>query len=142
MSDTIYKLLEKHSQNPFVVEESAIDIMSGWVMPDDFYDDSNCEPMTPSQVWLGDNNIMRKSEEVRDAFSERMKENNPMSRYPERNHTAYPVRVIFDNGTEKCYTHLKEVTHKENIPYVTLKWLIRNDKGSKKHNILKIIKEA
>ena len=70
MSDTIYT-------NSYFTE-----IMKDWVMPDDFYDDSNCEPFDPSESYSGENNSFygkKHTEETKQFLSQRqMGKNNPM----------------------------------------------------------------
>lgn len=67
-------------------------------------------------------------------------DNNPLVKFPEKNHTAKPVRVYYSDGRVVDYAYMKEITVKENIPYGTLKWLTKHNIGSKKHAIDKMEK--
>ena len=88
---------------------------------------------------LGDNNIMRRSPELREMHSQRMKVSNPMTLHPERNHTAKPIIVTYEDGTEEHYSYAKEFSDTKNIPYATVKLIMRKKKGSKKHKILSVV---
>ena len=78
---------------------------------------------------------------ARKKLSSRMKgKNNPTVKYPHKNRTAYPVRVVFENGTFKDYECGKYAQTDLNVPLVTWKYWIKNNKGSKKYGISYIIK--
>ena len=83
----------------------------------------------------GDNNIMRRSSELREYHSQRMKKDNPMTKYPERNRTAKPIEVLYEDGTIENYEYAKALSIERNIPYPTVKWMLREGKGSAKHKI-------
>jgi len=86
----------------------------------------------------GDNNIMRRSEVVRKKFSDNMKKNNPMTKYPHLNRTAKPIEVLYEDGTIENYTYAKLFSIEKNIPYETIKYIMRNKSKSKKHKIISI----
>lgn len=87
---------------------------------------------------LGDNNIMRRSKELREFHSDRMKKSNPMTLHPERNHKARPIEVLYNDGTIENYEYAKGLSIEKNIPYATVKWMLKENKGSPKHNIRSI----
>jgi hypothetical protein len=78
------------------------------------------------------------SEEEKKNISKRMIENNPAKKFPERVNTAKPVKVYYEDGTIENYAFAKDLFYKKNIPYATIKWMIRHNKGSKRHKIFKI----
>lgn len=88
----------------------------------------------------GDNNIMRRSKELREFHSKRMKENNPMRLYPEKNHTAYPVEVHFSDGSVKRYAYGKLAYLDIGMSRAT--WIngIRSNKFNKRWNICRVLK--
>lgn len=77
-------------------------------------------------------------EQARKEASERMKKNNPLRKNPELTNTAKPVDVYYEDGSIESYDYAKAIP---NIPYITVKWMMRNNKGSKKHGVLKIIQK-
>jgi hypothetical protein len=79
-------------------------------------------------------------QEEREQLSIRMRQNNPMTKEPWKNHTASPVRVHYTNGTTEDFLYMKEISIKKNIPYGTLKYMSRNNLGSKMHSIIKLEK--
>lgn len=81
-------------------------------------------------------NVM--GEDARREASERMKKNNPLSKNPELTNTAKPVDVYYENGNIESFAYAKLIP---NIPYMTVKWMMRNNKGSKKHKVIKIIQK-
>ena len=83
----------------------------------------------------GDNNVMRQRPDLRKKASDRMKVDNPMTKYPEKNHTAKPIRVTYLDGTVEDYQYGKELSNIKGIPYPTVKLIIRENRGSKKWNI-------
>lgn len=84
------------------------------------------------------NNPMHK-EENRKKVSEMMKRNNP-NKGGIYNHTAYPVEVVFDDGTSKIYSYMKEASDSLNIPYSSIKVARRNGTPMKKYKILSVRK--
>ena len=88
----------------------------------------------------GDNNIMRQRPDLRKKVSDRMKTaDNPMKRFPERNHTAKPIRVTYLDGLVEEYSYGAELSKVKGVPYSTIKLIIRHKRGSKKWNIESII---
>ena len=83
----------------------------------------------------GDNNVMRQRPDLRKKVSDRMKVDNPMTKYPEKNHTATPIRVTFTDGSTKDYSYIKELTLLEGVPYPTILLMIKENRGSKKWKI-------
>ena len=75
---------------------------------------------------------------VKKLHSDRMKKNNPMQLYPDKNHTAKPIVVQYLDGTVEYYSYAKKLTLEKNIPYDTVKYLMRMKKSSSKHNIQSI----
>jgi len=80
------------------------------------------------------------TEAERNMHSERMKSQNPMTLYPEKNHTARPIIVEYMDGTIEEYSYAKQFADKNNIPYVTVKYWIQKGKGSKKYNVKSVKK--
>lgn len=78
-----------------------------------------------------------RTEQSRKAARQRMLENNPLSAEPWKNHTANPVVVTYTDGTSERFECASLIP----IPYGTVKWMRKNNKGSKKHNIISITKE-
>lgn len=68
-----------------------------------------------------------------------MKGKNPMSRFPQRCHKAKPVIVTWEDGTKQNFSYAKQISLKKGIPYNTIKWCLRNKKGSKKNKIVIIV---
>ena len=88
----------------------------------------------------GDNNVMRQRPDLRKKASDRMKTaDNPMTRFPERNHTAKPIRVTYLDGLVEEYSYGAELSKVKGVPYSTIKLIIRHKRGSKKWNIESII---
>jgi hypothetical protein len=87
---------------------------------------------------IGDNNIMRRSPELREMHSQRMKVRNPMTLNPQNNRTAKPIVVEYVDGKKVHYPYAKKFSIDSGIPYSTVKYLMRKSKSSKKHNILSI----
>jgi len=81
------------------------------------------------------------SEDEKQMHSERMKKNNPTKNNPACTNTAKPVDVIYEDGTVESYAYAKELSVKKGIPYPTIKWMLRHNKGSKTHNIKHIIQK-
>jgi hypothetical protein len=71
--------------------------------------------------------------------SDRMKKNNP-NKGGAWNHTSYPVEIIFNNGTSKKFSFMKEAANVLNIPYSSMKFARRNNVGLKKYGILYVNK--
>ena len=86
-----------------------------------------------SKLWKTNNPMFK--EENRIKVSERMKSQNPMTLYPEKNHKARPIIVEYMDGTIEEYPYAKQFADKNNIPYVTVKYWIQKGKGSKKYNV-------
>jgi hypothetical protein len=80
------------------------------------------------------------SSDERKRLSNRMKEDNPMTREPWKNHTASPVRVHYVDGTTEDFTHMKQITELKGIPYGTLKYARQRNQGSPKWGIHKLEK--
>jgi hypothetical protein len=78
------------------------------------------------------------SAEAKLKHSVRMKNSNPTRNNPACNRTAQPIEVHFTDNTIKTYTYAKALSIDKDIPYNTVKWMLRTDKGSPKNNILKI----
>lgn len=80
------------------------------------------------------------TERERKMQSDRMKESNPMTKEPWKNHTASPIRVHYTDGATEDFTHMKQITELKGIPYDTLKYASRNKQGSPKWGIYKLEK--
>ena len=82
-----------------------------------------------------------KSKKSREAARNRMKTRNPAPSLidPSKNHTAYPVEVVFLDEKRKVYSCAVEASKLLNIPYPTIKWIRKHKTISKKHNIKEII---
>lgn len=63
-----------------------------------------------------------------------LSEDNPIKKNPHKNHTAYPVIVLYEDGTKIIYECASYIP----IPYQTIKWMKKYNKGSKKHGIVSI----
>jgi hypothetical protein len=82
-----------------------------------------------------------KTENSRSAARKRMLERNPISLDPSKNRTAQPIRIYYENGTIEDYKYAKEFCIKNNVPYATMKYWLRNENvTSKKYKISKIEK--
>ena len=77
--------------------------------------------------------------QARQKISKRMKENNP-NLGGEWNHTAYPVKIHFLDGTSKTYSYMKLAAESLSIPYSSMKVANRKGHGMKKYNVKKIEK--
>ena len=74
-------------------------------------------------------------------ISRRMKENNPMRLFPEKNRTAQPINVEWSDGRVEKFSYAKELSKKYGIPYGTIKcWLKNSPAKSKKHGIARLTK--
>jgi len=93
-----------------------------------------------ARIANGNNNGHPISDEEKVAISKRMMgANNPSVRFPERSAKARPIAVYWADGTISEYTYLKALTLDKGIPYATLKLVVRENRGSVKHNITKIV---
>jgi len=90
------------------------------------------------ELWKTNNPMFK--EENRIKASERMKSQNPMTLYPEKNHTARPIIVEYMDGTIEEYPYAKQFADENNIPYVSVKYWIQKGKGSKKYNVKSVKK--
>lgn len=79
-----------------------------------------------------------KSENSRNAARKRMLERNPISIDPSKNRTAQKIKVHYMDGTIKEYSYAKLLTLMENIPYGTVKHMLKYNVGSEKWKIEKI----
>jgi hypothetical protein len=84
------------------------------------------------------NNPMR-SESAKKKISDRMKKNNP-NKGGISNHTAYPVRVYFNDGTHRDFEYMAKASEVLNIPYSSMKQARRFGEQMKKYNITKVEK--
>lgn len=84
------------------------------------------------------NNPMFK-QSAKDKISERMKKNNPNTGGT-WNHTSYPVEIIFDDGSIKMYSYMKEAANDLEIPYTSMKLARRKGLVMKKYGIKEIRK--
>ena len=80
------------------------------------------------------------TEEERENISNRMKRDNPMTKEPWKNHTASPVRVHYTDGSIRDFSYMKEISILTGVPYDTLKYASRHNKGSPKWGILRLEK--
>jgi 5-methylcytosine-specific restriction endonuclease McrA len=78
------------------------------------------------------------TENSRNAARKRMLERNPISLDPSKNRTAQPIRIHFENGEIKEYSYAKGYCIESNLPYATMKYMLKKDVGSKKYKIKKI----
>ena len=72
--------------------------------------------------------------EVKKVHSDRMKRSNP-NQGGTTNHTARAVRVHWKDGLIEDFSYMKEVSELKSIPYETVKYMFKNDKGSRKWSI-------
>lgn len=80
-----------------------------------------------------------KSEKSRLAARKRMLERNPIKMDPSKNRTAQPIRIYFSDGRIEEYKYAKEYCLNNNVPYSTIKPLLRKeDTKCKKHGIIRI----
>lgn len=79
-----------------------------------------------------------KSENSRNAARKRMLERNPISIDPSKNRTAQKIKVHYMDGTTKEYSYAKLLTLIENIPYGTVKHMLKHNVGSEKWRIEKL----
>jgi hypothetical protein len=84
------------------------------------------------------NNPMYKPE-LKKFHSERMKLNNP-NKGGTSNHTAYPVEVIFEDGTKQKFDFMLDAAHKLNVPYSSMKGARKQGTALKKYGFKKSIK--
>lgn len=84
------------------------------------------------------NNPMHK-DDIKRKFSERMKKNNP-NKGGAWNHTSFPVKIIFEDGSSKTYSFMKDAADTLNIPYASMKLARRKNLPMKKYGILTIKK--
>lgn len=83
----------------------------------------------------------RKTIEGRKRLSEKMVgDKNPMRRFPEKNRTARPHVVVFEDGSSKEYLYGKLGYEDLNIPRSTWIWAVRKCLPIPKYNIKKIYK--
>jgi hypothetical protein len=80
-----------------------------------------------------------KTEKSRNSARKRMTENNP-NQGGASNHTAYPVRVYFNDGTTRDFEYMKQITEVLNVSYASVKTARRKNIGIPKYNIDKIVK--
>jgi len=66
------------------------------------------------------------------------KKRNPISLDPSKNRTAQPIRIYFEDGRTEDYKYAKEFCIKNNVPYATMKFWLKNQSSSKKYGIIKI----
>ena len=79
-----------------------------------------------------------KTENSRNAARKTMLEKNPISLDPSKNRTAQPIRIHFTNGETKDYRYAKEYCNESDLPYATMKYMLKKDVGCKKHNIIQV----
>lgn len=72
-------------------------------------------------------------------ISERMKQNNP-NKGGTSNHTAYPVEVVFEDGTIKKFDYMKQASEVLGVPYSSMKSANRNGSKLKRYKINQIRK--
>jgi hypothetical protein len=80
------------------------------------------------------------TEKARKVHSDRMKISNPTRNNPSCNRTAQPIEVYYINGSIEKYTYAKELTIIKNIPYGTVKHMLKYSVGCKKHGVLKLVR--
>lgn len=79
------------------------------------------------------------SDDVKKQISQRMMgSNNPISKDPSKNRTCQPIRIHFKNGETREYSYAKKYCNESGMPYATMKHLLKNNLGSKKHEIERI----
>ncbi len=76
---------------------------------------------------------------ARKKTSDRMKKNNP-NKGGVSNHTAYPVEILFKDGTTQRFDYMKQAAETLNVPYISMKVNHRHGTGMKKYNIESIRK--
>jgi len=76
--------------------------------------------------------------ETLDKSAKRWRINNPNKGY--NNHTAYPIKVIFEDGTEQKFDYMKQAAIYLNIPYTSMKLARRKGLAMKKYKIQRIEK--
>lgn len=82
-----------------------------------------------------------KKDKFRKMASDNIKgDKNPTRRFPEKNRTAYPVTVVFEDGTALWFEYGKQAATELSIPYSTWKYASLHNKGIPSRNIVKIIK--
>lgn len=80
-----------------------------------------------------------KTKKSREAARKRMIEKNPIKMDPSKNRTAQPIKIYFDDGRIEKYSYAKEYCIKNDVPYATIKPLLRKENNRcKKYGILKI----
>lgn len=77
--------------------------------------------------------------EARKKLSDYMKKNNP-NKGGAWNHTSYPVEIIFNDGSTKIYSYMKEAANDLSIPYTSMKLARRKGSNMKKYGIKEIRK--
>lgn len=77
--------------------------------------------------------------EARKKLSDHMKKNNP-NKGGAWNHTSYPVEIIFNDGSSKIYSYMKEAANELSIPYASMKVARRKGLSMKKYRIQEIRK--
>ena len=83
----------------------------------------------------------RKTDAGRRILSEKMKgDNNPMRKYPDKNHTARPHTVFFNDGSTKTYEYGKKGYRELNISRSSWINAVRTGNPLPSFNILKIVK--
>jgi hypothetical protein len=81
----------------------------------------------------------RKTDKGRKVLSEKMKgDNNPMRKHPEKNHTARPHTVFFEDGTTKTYLYGKLGYTELNISRSSWIKAVRTGNPIPKFKVLKI----
>ena len=86
------------------------------------------------------NNPGRSKKSRQKAKNRMLSSENPMRKYPEKNHTVRKTTIFFTDGRIEQFDYAKQACEKYGIPEVTLKWCFAKNKGSRKHNIMKIVK--
>lgn len=79
------------------------------------------------------------SKKSREVARKKWIENNP-NKGGATNHTSYPIRVFYNDGSYKDFEYMKQLTEKTGVPYVSVKLARRNGTPIKKYSIKKIIK--
>lgn len=77
--------------------------------------------------------------EARKKISDHMKKNNP-NKGGAWNHTSFPVEIIFNDGSSKIYSYMKEAANQLSIPYCSMKIARRKGSNMKKYGIKEIRK--
>ena len=86
-------------------------------------------------AWMGLSNVP-----LQVFMAERMRVDNPNKGW--NNHTARAVTVDYIDGSSKSYDYGKQFSEDTGIPYVTCKYLWKTGKGSRKHNIRRVIQHG